>query len=231
METPDRDLDEDAVPDEEELGQYAPALLSTEHWSLLAARGLIWNEAQSRVGVFLTVLSASMIALAFLADATDFGPPTTIAALVLLPVVFLLGVAAYVRLVDVNIEEFQLMLAMNRLRHAYIDLEPGLKRYLTTGIHDDERGVFKSYMVHRPHRSAFWLYFLINTPTIVATVNSALAAAMAVVILQAVHARTGWLIAGGIAAFVLVWILLFLLQRRTLKAFQYDQPRFPSPPA
>lgn len=230
MPTPDPDLAEEAGPDEEELGQYAPALLSTEHWSLLAARGLIWNEAQSRVSVFLTVLSASMIALAFLADATDFGTPTIIAALVLLPMVFLLGIAAYVRLVDVNIEEFQLMLAMNRLRHAYVDLEPGLKRYLTTGIHDDERGVFKTYMVERPSRASFWMYFLINTPTVVATVNSALAAAMAVVALHAANRVQGVVIAGGIAAFVLVWVLLFLLQRRTLRAFQYDEPRFPTPP-
>jgi hypothetical protein len=228
METTDREPDRADEPTEE-LGEAAPALLSTEHWSLLAARGLIWNEAQSRVSVFLTVLSASMIALAFLADATDFGTPTTIAALVLLPVVFLLGIAAYVRLVDVNIEEFQLMLAMNRLRHAYVDLEPGLKRYLTTGYHDDERGVFRTYMVERPSRASFWLYFLINTPTVVATVDSALAAAMAVVVLQAVDAPTGWLVASGIAAFVLVWVLLFLLQRRTLKAFRYDKSRFPSP--
>lgn len=231
MQTADSDPAEDTGTDEQELGSSAAALLSTEHWSLLAARGLIWNEAQSRVSVFLTVLSASMIALAFLADATEFGPLTTTAALVLLPMVFLLGLAAYVRLVDVNIEEFQLMLAMNRLRHAYVDLEPGLERYLTTGYHDDERGVFKTYMVERPSRASFWLYFLINTPTIVATVNSALAAAMAVLVLQAVDARTGWVVAGGAAGFVLVWTLLFLLQRRTLKAFGYDKPRFPSPPA
>jgi hypothetical protein len=228
METTDREPDQAGEPAEDELGAAAPALLAAEHWSLLAARGLIWSEAQSRVSVFLTVLSASMIALAFLADATDFGPLTTTAALVLLPVVFLLGIAAYVRLVDVNVEEFQLMLAMNRLRHAYVDLEPGLKRYLTTGYHDDERGVFTTYMVERPTRASFWLYFLINTPTIVATVDAAIAAAMAVVVLQAVGA-TGLVVAGGVAAFVLVWGLLYLLQRRTMKPFSRMKARFPSP--
>ena len=62
------------VASERPLGPHAAAILATEHWSLLAARSLIWNEAQSRATVFLTVLSASIIALALLADATGFGP-------------------------------------------------------------------------------------------------------------------------------------------------------------
>ena len=99
------------VASERPLGPHAAAILATEHWSLLAARSLIWNEAQSRATVFLTVLSASIIALALLADATGFGAQTTTLALVLLPFVFLLGIAAYARLVQINTEEFQLVLA------------------------------------------------------------------------------------------------------------------------
>jgi hypothetical protein len=71
----------------------------------------------SRATVFLTVLSASIIALALLADATGFGPQTTTLALVL-PVVLLHGIATHARLVQINTEEFQLVLAMNRLRRA-----------------------------------------------------------------------------------------------------------------
>jgi hypothetical protein len=92
---------------------------SSSHWSLIAARSLIWNEAQSRAAVFLTVLSASIIALALAADAAGFDAQTAALALVLLPMVLLLGVAAYVRLVQINTEVFRLVLAMNRLRRAY----------------------------------------------------------------------------------------------------------------
>jgi hypothetical protein len=91
---------------------------------------LIWSEALNRATVFLTVLSASIVALALLADATGFGPQTTRLALVLLPVVLLLGIATYVRLVRINTEEYQLVLAMNRLRHAYLKIEPGLEPLL-----------------------------------------------------------------------------------------------------
>lgn len=213
------------------LGEHAPALLATEHWSLLAARSLIWNEAQNRVTVFLTVLSASIIALALLADATGFGAETATLALVLLPVVFLLGLAAYTRLVQINAEEFQLVLAMNRLRRAYLTLEPGLERYLSTGHHDDERGVFVTYMVDGgPTRRALWLHFLVNTPTIVATVDAALAAAMVVVSLEAAGAPRVGAVAGGAVVFLLVWGTLYYLQRQTLRPLRHQTPRFPTPP-
>src|SRR5918995_1324313 len=169
---------------ESELGPNAAAILTTEHWSLIAARSLIWNEAMSRATVFLTVLSATIIALALLADATGFGSQTTTLALVLLPIVFLLGIATYARLVQINTEEFQIVLAMNRLRHAYLQLEPGLERYFTTGHHDDERGVIATYMLDGPSRKWLAAHFLVNTPTIVATVDAALAAAIVALLLR-----------------------------------------------
>jgi hypothetical protein len=212
------------------LGEHAAALLAAEHWSLLSARSLIWSEAQSRVTLFLTVLSASIIALALLADATGFGGETTTLALVLLPVVFLLGIGAYARLLMINTEEFQLVLAMNRLRRAYLTLEPGLARYLTTSDHDDEQGVFATYMVVGPARKAAWLHFLINTPTIVATVDAALATAIAVLGVQAAEAPLAVTVAAGVAVFVLVSVALYWLQAQTLHPFDQQTPRFPTPP-
>jgi hypothetical protein len=211
------------------LGPHAAQILGTEQWSLLAARTLIWNEAMSRANVFLTVLSASIIALALLADANGFGGQTAALALVLLPVVFLLGLAAYARLVQINTEEFQLVLAMNRLRHAFLELEPGLERYLSTGHHDDERGVLATYLLDRPSRSWLWVHFLVNTPTIVATVDAALAAAIVVLVLQVAEAPRAAAAAGGALAFLAVWGTLFRLQLYTLRPFRNLTPRFPTP--
>src|SRR4029453_11975578 len=165
--------------------------------------------------VFLTVLSASIISLALLADATGFGPHTTTLALVLLPVVLLLGIATYVRQVQINDEEFQLVLAMNRLRHAYLKLEPGLEPYFTTGHHDDEGGLVATYMLEHPSRRWLLVHFLINTPTIVATVDAALAAAIAVLVLQTAEAPRAAVVAGGAGAFLAAWGGLMMLQRHT----------------
>jgi hypothetical protein len=224
-EAPPGAANEDAAP----LGSNAAQILATEHWSLLGTRSLIWHEALSRATVFLTVLSASIISIALLADATGFGPQTTILALVLLPVVFVLGLLAYARLVQINVEEFQLMLAMNRLRQAYLKLEPGLEPYFTTGFHDDERGILTSYMLDRPGRWWLGIHFIVNTPTIVATVDAALAAAVVVLLLQLAGAPMGLVVAAGAAVSIGVWVVLFVLQLRSLRHLLEQRPRFPSP--
>jgi hypothetical protein len=213
-------------------GPDAAQILATEHWSLLASRSLIWNEAMSRATVFLSVLSAATIALALLADATGFGPQTTTLALVLLPVVLFLGIAAHSRLVDINREEVELVLAMNRLRHAYLQLAPALEPYLTTGHHDDEQGLAASYLRASGSgpRLGRLTQFLVNTPTIVATVDAALAAAIVVLVVRAAEAATTTLaVAAGALAFLVVWAVLFSLQRRALDPGRRTTPRFPTP--
>jgi hypothetical protein len=213
-------------------GPDGAAILATEHWSLLSSRSLIWNEAMSRATVFLSVLSASIIALALLADATGFGPQTTTLALVLLPVVLLLGIAAHGRLVDINREEVELVLAMNRLRRAYLQIAPALEPYFTTGHHDDERGLAASYLRAGGGgpRLGRWTQFLVNTPTIVATVDAALAAAIVVLVVRAAEAATTVAVAAGTVAFLVVWAALFSQQRRALDPGHRTTPRFPTPP-
>ena len=210
-------------------GPHAAQILATEHWSVLATRSLIWNEALSRAAVFLTVLSASIVSIALLADATGFGPQTTMLALVLLPIVFLLGLLAYARLVQINVEEFQLVLAMNRLRQAYLQLEPGLEPFFTTGFHDDARGIVTSYMLDRPSRLWLWIHFLVNTPTIIGTVDAAVASAVVVLLLQLASAPELVLVLGGGAVFLVIWVTLYVLQLRSLSGLLDQPPRFPTP--
>jgi hypothetical protein len=210
-------------------GPYAAQILATEHWSLLGTRALVWNEALSRTAVFLTVLSASIISLALLADATGFGPQTTTVALVLLPIVFLLGLAAYARLVQINTEEFQLVLAMNRLRQGYLQLEPGLAPYFTTSHHDDERGLLRTYMLYGSSPTWMWIHFVVNTPTIIATVDAALAATVTVLLLRLASAPPLAVIVGGGLVFAAIWVTLYLLQLRILRRLIDQAPRFPTP--
>ena len=148
----------------------------------------------------------------------------------LLPVVFFLGIATYARLVQINTEEFDLVLAMNRLRRAYLQIEPGLERYFTTGHHDDERGVIATYMLDGPSRRWLLVHFLVNTPMIVATVDAALAAAIVVLLLQVGEASRAAEVAGGMLAFAGVWGVLLRLQLHALRPLRGKAPRFPTPP-
>jgi hypothetical protein len=220
------DLEPAAPP----LGPYAAAILSTEHWSLLSSRSLIWNEAMSRTTVFLSLLSATIVALALLADATGFGDRTTTLALVLLPLVLLLGIVTHARLVQINNEEVRTMLAMNRLRHAYLKIEPGLQPYFSTGFHDDERGLAASYLMAGARQLRPWQQFLQAMATLIATVDAVLAASIVVLALQAADASTAATVAAGTPVFLVVWAALVVAQRHALDPLRRTEPRFPTPP-
>ena len=104
-------------------------ILSTEHWSLLASRSLAWNESFSRAGMFLSTLSGAVVALGLVGGASGFGEAFTLFALVILPVVLVIGVATYLRLGASNYHEALCVVGMNRIRAAYLELAPDLERY------------------------------------------------------------------------------------------------------
>ena len=124
----------------------------TEHWSLLAARSLGYTEAMSRASIFIAALSGSVIALALVGQATDFGDGFVAFALVLLPVVFFLGVSTIARLGQNNYEDAVWVQGMNRIRNAYLELAPELEPYFVTSHYDDEKGVLLTLDARRGGR-------------------------------------------------------------------------------
>jgi len=147
-------------------------ILATEHWSLLATRSITYGAIYSRATIFLTVVSAAVVALALAAEATEFGDRFYVFALLVLPVAFFIGVGTYIRLVDARIEDFWLLSGLNRLRHAYLEIAPGLEPYFVTGHHDDEQGLYETY---GPGTGSRFYRLLGETSTLVAVINAALA--------------------------------------------------------
>ena len=66
-------------------------ILATEHWSLLATRNITYGGIYSRANIFLTVVSAAVVALALAAQETEFGDRFYVFALLVLPVAFSSG--------------------------------------------------------------------------------------------------------------------------------------------
>lgn len=120
-------------------------ILATEHWSLLAARALSWNESFSRTSMLLATLSATVVALALAAQVAEFGPAFVAFALVVLPFVELVGVATFARLGEANREDLQSIQGMNRIRHAYVEIAPQLEPYFVADRHDDLPALFSAY--------------------------------------------------------------------------------------
>lgn len=220
-----------ASPPESKLGPHAATFLSTEHWSLLSARSMAWNDAFSRVSMFLNTLSASAVALALAADASGFGSSFRLFALVLFPIVLFLGIAAYIRVCQINLDDIYLVVAMNRLRQAYVDEVPELKRYLTSGWSDDEASVWRSFMLDQPRPPRPFLHAFVTTPTIIATIDAAVATAGAALLLNNYSVSGPMLSILSSMVFLLTWSGLLLVQLRQMSAVPkhiQQIARFPS---
>ena len=173
-------------------GPHALQILTTEHWSLLSARSLGTTEAMSRASIFVAALSGAVVTLALVAQATDFGGGFVAFALVLLPVVYFLGVATVVRLGQVNLEDARWMQGMNRIRHAYLELEPELEPYFVTSRYDDQAGLLQSLIGETSSSPATQPFLAI--PGVIAVVDSVVPAP-----------RSGSLGSGSASARLPVW--------------------------
>jgi hypothetical protein len=201
-------------------------LLATEHWSLLATRSMTWNEVFSRASMFITVLSAAVVALALVAQATTFGPGFRLFALLVLPVVLLVGLATVLRLGAANVDDFGLVIGMNRLRHAYLELAPELAPYLVTGHYDDEAGIMQTYGLSYRHPGPGRL--LAATPTLVGAINAVVAGVLAALIVTTLGVQETAAIGVGVGAAVVSIVAHGMLSFRLMtRVWRTEQPRFP----
>ncbi|WP_347110515.1 hypothetical protein AAHB33_07155 [Paenarthrobacter sp. S56] len=120
-------------------------LLATEHWSLLASRSTTQGEVLTRISMFLTFTSASLLSVALVGNATQFSDAFRAFALTILGIDVLVGLLTHIRVMSVAMEDLMYVVAMNRLRAAYVDLDPGMAPYLMAAFTDDETGAKKTY--------------------------------------------------------------------------------------
>src|SRR3954454_17404076 len=88
-------------------------ILTTEHWSLISARTLGYQEMFGRATIFIGILSGTVIALALLAQATRFGRQTLAFVAVMLAVSLFVGLATFVRCVAINLEDARWVVGMS----------------------------------------------------------------------------------------------------------------------
>src|SRR5215475_15198581 len=136
--------------DEEISPSLRAQLLATEHWSLLASRSTTQNELLVRIAIFLTLVSASVVSLALVGQATDFDGRFEVFAIVLFSILVVVGTLTLLRVANGSDEDMSYVIGMNRIRAAYVELYPGLNRYLVASSHDDEQGIVQTYSYFPP---------------------------------------------------------------------------------
>jgi hypothetical protein len=222
-----RGAEHPAVPPSQ-FGPEALQILTTEHWSLLATRSLVYTEAMSRTSIFIAALSGAVVALALVAQATDFGSGFLAFALVLLPVVYFLGWATIVRLSQVNYENARWVQGMNRIRHAYLQIAPELEPYFVTSRYDDNPGVLATVMPGGFGPARYQAFA--SAPGIVAMINSVVAGAVAGVAGMALDLAAAWSLVLGAAGFLASIGFFLTWTRGKIGGFlSGHEPLFPSP--
>jgi hypothetical protein len=207
-------------------GPHALQILTTEHWSLLSSRSLGYTEAMNRVSIFIAALSGAVVALALVAQATDFGTGFHAFALVLLPVVWFLGFVTIVRLGQVNREDAIWVQGMNRIRHAYLEIAPELEPYFVTSTHDDPQGVLRSAMATH---DIPWFQGFVAAPGVVAVLDSVVAGSIVGIAVLAADGGTGVSLGLGGAAFIVCLAGFGVVARRSIAASRrMIVVRFPS---
>jgi hypothetical protein len=210
-------------------GPDALQILTTEHWSLLATRSLVYTEAMARTSIFIAALSGAVVALALVAQASDFGDGFVAFALVLLPVVYFLGCVTIVRLSQVNHENARWVQGMNRIRNAYLQIAPELEPYFVTSKYDDNAGVLASAvpgLSPTPRHQAF-----VSAPGVVAVLDSVVAGAAAGIACQALDVGVAWsLTLGAGAFFASIAYFLAWARGRIGEFLSGHEPLFPTPP-
>ena len=210
-----------------EISPAAATFLSTEHWHLLGTRSMSWNESFSRASIFLNTLSAFVVALALVANASGFGRSFSRFAFVLFPIILFLGTTTYVRLVRINLNDSYVVAAMNRLRRAYVEAAPEIAPYLTSGTTDDMEGMYQSILLGQKGAKTS-LHIIVTTPTLLLVLNAIIGAAGSAFAAERAGASDAVIAIVAIVVALVIAFGLASVQARAAREMLAHTVRFPS---
>lgn len=205
-------------------------LLATEHWGLLASRSTTQSEVLTRISMFLTFTSASVVSVALVGQATRFSEAFVMLAVIVLCIDAVMGLLTQVRVLNVAQEDLMYVTAMNRLRAAYVDLDPGIAPYLMAAHHDDEAGSARTYFFfgNRSNLS----HVAGSSMVFMNTANAALIAILSGLLLTLLGAGTlPAVIVGGVCGFAFLAASAYYGYRAYLGIWRRFTPVSPTPPS
>lgn len=203
-------------------------LLATEHWSLLATRSMVQSELLSRITTFLMLVSSSIVGLALIGQFTRFDRRFIAVGLVLVGALAAIGTMTQMRVGNASLEDLAHVIGMNRLRAAYVEIDPGIERYLVTSAHDDSRGIWQTY--NHLIGSNMMSNVAASSGSFITFVTAGLAGTFAALIAVAFTAP-GWVVGVAAAAAAVAYIASATLlgRRHYLRHIAGRTALFPTP--
>lgn len=199
-------------------------IMSTEHWSLLASRSLVYNEAFIRGGMFLTFLSMSFVALALLAQGMAFDDQFLTVAAILLGFDLVIGLATYGRINGANIDDLRAVYGMARIRHGYTEAAPVLVPYFTTATHDDIDSLMMAYGSPSATGVGVILYGLTTSGGMIGLITSMVGGVLAAVLGLLIGVSGEQVVWVGFGGGVLVFAIILVLTTGTIARNQAALP-------
>jgi hypothetical protein len=170
--------------------------------------------------------SASLLSLALVGQASGFTDAFPVCAITVLGVLGTVlgvlgtvGVLTEMRVFNAGMEDLSYVLAMNRLRGAYAEFDPGIDRYFMASTYDDQAGSQRTYYFMRGKP-----YFM---PVVSAAIVGLFAASVTSVIVTGWGLPLGVGVVVGLADFVIAAVSDSRLYSRSWKSYH---ALFPSPP-
>ncbi len=206
-------------------------ILTTEHWSLLTARSLVYNEAFARSGMFLSFLSATLLVLGLISTATGFSDAFLVIAAIFLALDLFVGLTTLGRILAAGDEDIRYLQGMNRMRNAYHTMVPGLEGYFITGRYDDLESTVSTYGPAESSPLRDLVHGFTTAPAMISVIICAVLAAL-VAVLAMLVTRDGAVagVIGGLVFLVAVAVATLLLWRAVESFMKSLEVRFPPPP-
>lgn len=188
-----------ALQQQEKNQPHVVQIMTTEHYNLQSGRSLTISDANGRAGLFLSTVSTTLVALAFIGNISHLGTAFFVFALVLFPSLFFLGIVTFDGVLQSAIEETVYTRGINRIRHLYVELVPQVQDYFILSTHDDTVGIFR--------RARWWQSFL-TLAGMIAVINSILSGAFTGLLVAQLFALSLPLcVAAGAGVFLVVLVV------------------------
>lgn len=211
-----------------ELSSQLVSIMTTEHYTLQMGYAISTSEVNGRSSLFVGTVSSALIALAFVAQISHFGPTFFVFSQVIIPPLFLMGLITFERMLQANNATLEYVRGINRIRHLYLEYAPQMQPYFILSSHDDMRGILADLGVTHAH---VWWEGFFSAAFMIAMINSVLAGSFMGLLLAAFNLPLVVTTSLGVVTFLLSVGLHLRYQWRKWVALDRNQPGlFPSQP-
>ena len=115
-------------------------IMTTMHYVLQTQRMGTISETTGRSASFLQATSMALVALGFIAPATDFGPVFFAFALFILCVLLIIGLVTFLRCVQLGVEDSRLAQQSDEVVRFYLKTSPALASHLKSPRKSEDPG-------------------------------------------------------------------------------------------